>query len=106
MGAHYTLMFVLLEFDAWRPVAASAVGFGAGALTRFALSYAHIFAPTKGVRVAGFRFAVAIAAQLVANLALLATLTHQGVGVWPAQVATTLLMTVANYLVYRWWVFR
>jgi putative flippase GtrA len=26
--------------------------------------------------------------------------------VWPAQVLTTVLLTVVNYLVYRWWVFR
>jgi putative flippase GtrA len=52
------------------------------------------------------RFAVAIAAQLAANSALLAALTNGGVAVWPAQVATTILLTFGNYLVYRWWVFR
>jgi len=56
--------------------------------------------------VAGVRFVVAIAAQLAANSASLAGLTHAGLGVWPAQVLTTLLLTVVNYLVYRWWVFR
>jgi putative flippase GtrA len=33
-------------------------------------------------------------------------LTQQGIAVWPAQIATTVLLTVVNYLVYRWWVFR
>ena len=77
-----------------------------GAFTRFVLSYAHIFAPTRGVHVAGVRFVVAIAAQLAANSALLAAFTQAGVAVWPAQVSTTVLLTVVNYLVYRWWVFR
>ena len=63
-------------------------------------------APTQGVHAAGARFAIAIAAQLAANSALLALLTHQGIAVWPAQVATTVALTFANYLVYRWWVFR
>ena len=75
-------------------------------MTRFILAYAHIFTPSAGVHLAGMRFAVAIAAQLAANSALLAALTNGGVAVWPAQVATTILLTFGNYLVYRWWVFR
>jgi putative flippase GtrA len=105
VAAHYALMYALLRAGLG-PVSASACGFVAGAATRFALSYAHIFAPTQGVHAAGARFAVAIAAQLAANSALLAVLTQQGVTVWPAQVATTVVLTFVNYLVYRWWVFR
>jgi putative flippase GtrA len=105
VAAHYALMYALLRAG-FGPVAASACGFVAGAATRFALSYAHIFAPTQGVHAAGARFAVAIAAQLAANSALLASLTQQGVAVWPAQIATTVVLTFVNYLVYRWWVFR
>ena len=87
-------------------VPASAIGFIAGALTRFAFSYAHIFAPTQGVQAAGLRFVVAITAQLAANSGLLAAFTQAGMRVWPAQVLTTILLTAGNYLVYRWWVFR
>ena len=105
VAAHYALMYGLLRADL-SPVPASAIGFLAGALTRFAFSYAHIFAPTRGVHAAGVRFVVAIAAQLAANSALLAALTQTGVAVWPAQVLTTVLLTIVNYLVYRWWVFR
>jgi putative flippase GtrA len=105
VGAHYALMYGLLRAGL-APVPASAIGFGAGALTRFALSYRHIFTPTGGVHTAGVRFAVVIAVQLAANSALLAALTRAGIDVWPAQVATTVLLTFANYLVYRWWVFR
>lgn len=105
VGAHYALMYAMLRAGL-SAVPASAVGFVAGALTRFVFSYAHIFAPTRGVDVAGMRFAVAILAQLAANSALLAGLTAAGVAVWPAQITTTILLTFANYLVYRWWVFR
>jgi putative flippase GtrA len=105
VGAHYALMYGLLRAGAG-PVGASAIGFGAGALTRFVLSYSHIFSPRAGEHAAGARFAVAIAAQLHANSAVLAALTRAGVAVWPAQVATTALLTFVNYLVYRWWVFR
>jgi putative flippase GtrA len=105
VAAHYALMYAMLRAGL-SPVPASAVGFLAGALTRFVLAYAHIFAPTRGVHVAGVRFVVAIVAQLAANSALLAAFTQAGVAVWPAQVSTTVLLTVVNYLVYRWWVFR
>jgi putative flippase GtrA len=105
VAAHYALMYAVMRAGL-AAVPASAVGFMAGASTRFALSYAHIFAPSRGVQTAGLRFAVAIAAQLAANTGLLAALTGAGLTVWPAQVMTTILLTVVNYLVYRWWVFR
>ena len=105
VAAHYAVMYALIRMGL-APVAASAVGFCAGALTRFVTSYAHIFAPTRGVQAAGLRFVVTIGAQLAANSALLAALTGSGVAVWPAQVATTIALTFVNYLVYRWWVFR
>jgi putative flippase GtrA len=105
VAAHYATMYVLLRAGL-TPVPASAVGLLEGALTRFVASYAHIFTPTRGVHAAGARFAAAIAAQLAANSALLAALTHAGIAVWPAQVLTTIVLTFVNYLVYRWWVFR
>jgi putative flippase GtrA len=105
VGAHYALMYGALR-GGMAPVPASAIGFIAGALTRFIFSYAHIFVPTRGLQSAGMRFVVAITAQFVANAALLAAITQSGVSVWPAQVLTTVLLTIGNYLVYRWWVFR
>jgi putative flippase GtrA len=105
IAVHYSTMYGLITVGV-APVPASAAGFLGGALTRFVFGYAHIFAPTQGVNTAGLRFVVAIAAQLAANSALLGALTAIGAGVWPSQVATTILLTVVNYLVYRWWVFR
>ncbi|HTL77227.1 MAG TPA: GtrA family protein [Casimicrobiaceae bacterium] len=105
VAAHYAVMYGALRIG-FVPVAASAIGFGAGALVRFAFSYAHIFSPRSGVSAAGLRFVAALGAQLVANSALLAALTSAGIDVWPAQIATTVLLTFGNYLVYRLWVFR
>jgi putative flippase GtrA len=105
VAAHYAVMYAFVRTGV-AGVPASALGFVAGAFTRFALSYWHVFSPSRGVRVASLRFVVAIAAQLAANSALLASLLHLGVSLWPAQVATTILLTFANYLVYRLWVFR
>lgn len=105
VAVHYAVMYGALRID-FVPVVASGIGFGAGALVRFAFSYAHIFSPTSGVPVAGLRFVAALGAQLAANSALLAALTSAGIDVWPAQIATTVLLTFGNYLVYRLWVFR
>ena len=105
VAAHYTVMYALLR-TGMGGVPASAVGFLAGAVTRFALSYWHIFEPTRGVAVASVRFVVAIAAQLAANSALLAGLLALGASLWPAQIVTTIALTFGNYLAYRLWVFR
>jgi putative flippase GtrA len=88
------------------PLAGSAIGFCGGALTRFTLSYLRVFSPSHGLTIAGRRFVVALAAQALANTSLLALLLAAGLSVWPAQIATTILLTFANYAVYRLWVFR
>jgi len=105
VAAHYAVMYGLVR-SGMQGVAASAVGFGAGALTRFALSYWHVFAPSRGMTTAGARFVLAIALQLALNTLLLAGFLRIGWSLWPAQVTTTVLMTFGNYLVYRFWVFR
>jgi putative flippase GtrA len=105
VAAHYASMYALVR-GGMTGVPASTVGFMAGALTRFTLSYWHIFEPTRGVRVASLRFVVVIALQLFANSGLLALLLHAGVSLWPAQVTTTIALTFVNYLAYRLWVFR
>ena len=58
------------------------------------------------MRVASLRFVVVIALQMLANSALLALLLRAGISLWPAQVATTIVLTFVNYLAYRLWVFR
>ena len=105
VAAHYAAMYGFVQAGV-PGVPASALGFGAGALTRFALSYWHVFAPSRGMTVAGTRFAVAITLQLVGNTLLLSSFLRLGLSLWPAQITTTVLMTFANYLVYRLWVFR
>ena len=105
VAVHYAAMWAFMRAGL-QPVAASAAGFAGGALTRFALSYAGVFVPTRGVAHAGVRFAAAIALQLVLNSLLLSALLAAGVAVWPAQVAATIALTFVNFAIYRAWVFR
>jgi len=105
VAAHYAAMYAFLR-TGMSGVPASTLGFVAGASTRFALSYWHVFEPTQGMRVASLRFGVVIGLQMLANSALLALLLQLGLSLWPAQVATTIALTFANFLAYRLWVFR
>ena len=105
VAAHYAVMYAFVR-GGMAGVPASALGFLAGASTRFALAYWHIFAPTQGVKVASARFIVVNAVQLAVNSALLAALLEAGIALWPAQVTTTIVLTFGNYLAYRLWVFR
>jgi putative flippase GtrA len=105
VAAHYAVMYGLLKAGV-PGVPASGAGFLVGAMARFSLSYSRVFLPTRGVKVASARFVIVIALQLAANSALLAGLIELSVPLWPAQVLTTVLLTVGNYLAYRHWVFR
>lgn len=102
---HYTLMALLLNSDV-TPIVASSTGFCAGALTRFLTAYYNVFTPTGTVKAAVPKFLAALAGQAILNSLLLGTLMSTGMGVWWAQVSTTIFMTFLNYLVYRIWVFR
>jgi putative flippase GtrA len=103
--AHYSLMWILTQLG-MPAVPASAVGFAAGAVTRYSLSHYAVFTPAESVPVTLYRFLIALGAQMAANSLLLAGLLAQGLSVWVAQVSTTVLLTFANYVAYRLWVFR
>ena len=102
---HYGLMSLALRADA-APLVATSIGFIGGAVVRFLTAYFHVFAPSESVRFALPRFLLALAAQWALNVILLGGLMQTGLSVWVAQIATTILLTFVNYLVYRLWVFR
>jgi putative flippase GtrA len=105
VAVHYGILYVLLQFSV-PPLIATSIGFCGGALTRFVLAYYRVFAPTQGLTTAGWRFVVVIGVGMLANTALLGALLSLGVPLWPAQIATTILLTFGNYVAYRLWVFR
>lgn len=104
-AAHYTVMFILIR-GGMSGLLASTIGFGAGAITRFLLSYFHVFSPTSGVRKVMVRFALALAIQMVANSLLLSVLMAAGLLVWEAQITTTVALTIFTYIGGKLWVFR
>ena len=105
VAVHYGMLYVLLKVGV-PALVASGIGFCGGAVTRFALAYWRVFAPTHGLTTAGWRFVIVIGTGMIANTAILAALLELGIGVWPAQIATTILLTFGYYAAYRLWVFR
>ena len=105
VAVHYGMLYFLLKVGV-PALIASGIGFCGGAATRFALAYWRVFAPTHGLTTAGWRFVIVIGTGMIANTAMLAALLELGIGVWPAQIATTILLTFGNYVAYRLWVFR
>lgn len=104
VAVHYGVMALAMH-GGMPPVAASAIGFVAGALTRFYTAYFHVYAPTATVVRVAPRFVLALAAQLLANAAMLAALIALGMPVWWAQLITTVALAFASYFVHRLLVF-
>ncbi len=98
-------MWFALLFQLW-PVLATSIGFLGGATVRFFFSYFHIFEPEKDVRGALPHFVLSLLLQLALNAALLAVLLTLTTLVWPAQIATTIGLTIFNFLMYKYWVFK
>jgi putative flippase GtrA len=105
VAVHYAVMWVLLRVGA-EAVVASSVGFAFGALTRFFTAYYNVFEPTQKMRSTIPKFVLALAVQGLLNSVFLTGFMALGVALWYAQVATTVLMTFLNYVVYRLWVFK
>jgi putative flippase GtrA len=105
VAVHYAVMWALLRMGT-DALIASSVGFAFGALTRFFTAYYNVFEPTQKVRTTIPKFVLALAAQGVLNSVFLTAFMEIGLALWYAQVATTVLMTFLNYIVYRLWVFK
>lgn len=105
VSVHYGLMACLLHFE-FTPVAASSLGFIAGALTRFFTAYYNVYTPVANISLVFPKFLLALAIQFVLNSLMVFELIGMGIGIWSSQVVTTVLLTFGNYLVYRLWVFR
>ncbi|MBE9549946.1 MAG: GtrA family protein [Proteobacteria bacterium] len=104
-AAHYAVMLIILSWQHW-PIVATSLGFIVGAITRFVFSYYHIFEPESHVTGALLRFLVLLGIQMAVNAGLLALLLTTNLSVWPAQIITTVLLTVVNFIMAKYWVFK
>lgn len=106
-GAHYVVMVALVQWAGWWEVAASSVGFLAGAAVKYPLNYWVVFRSSADHGSALVRFAIGLAVGFALNGAILAALLATlDVHYLVSQVLTTGVVTVVNYLLARNWIFR
>ncbi len=104
-AAHYTVMWLALSAQLL-PALATTIGFVVGATTRFLFCYFHIFEPERDVAKALPHFLLALTLQMLINAGLLALFLSVDLPVWPSQVLVTGILTVFNFMAYKFWVFK
>ena len=106
-GSHYAVMVALVQWAGWWEVAASSVGFLAGALVKYPLNYWVVFKSSTAHGRALARFAVGLGIGFALNGAILALLLATlDVHYLVSQVLTTGVVTLVNYLLARNWIFH
>jgi putative flippase GtrA len=103
---HYGLLVAGVEALGLDPVPAALIGYAAGGLVSYRLNRRHTFASARPHAEAGWRFAAVALVGLGVTFALMAALTRRlGLPYLPAQVATTALILVWNFVANRLWTF-
>jgi putative flippase GtrA len=106
-GTHYLVMVALVHWAGWWEVAASSVGFLAGAAVKYPLNYWVVFRSSAAHGKAIVRFAIGLAIGFALNGAILALLLATlDVHYLVSQVLTTGMVTLVNYLLARNWIFH
>ena len=106
-ASHYATTIAAVELGGIVPLAASALGFGVGALVKYALNYFVAFRSAAPHSAAVPRFVVIVAVMFALNAAFFMVF-HQWLGLhyMVAQVLTTIMLIPPGYLMSRLWVFR
>lgn len=105
--AHYGTLICLVELVALRAVAASALGFTAGALVNYSLNYRITFRSDKAHREAMAKFFTVALVGLGLNTAIMALATEVlALHYLLSQVLATGMVLVWNFTGNRLWTFR
>lgn len=111
--AHYGVMYALIT-QGVSALFATFIGFFFGAAIKFYFSHTTIFPNNRSHRDALIRFSFALILQAGLNVILFKIFSHLPYptsltniidATWFAQILSTGVQTVINYLVYRYWVF-
>jgi putative flippase GtrA len=106
-ASHYATTIALVELGGIAPLLATTVGFGVGALVKYALNYFVAFRSAAPHSAAVPRFVLTVGAMFALNVAFF-SLFHERLGLhyMIAQVLTTGMLIPPGYLMSRLWVFR
>jgi len=104
-GAHYLTLAALVHAG-WPPTPATALGAVVGALLNYLLNYRYTFNSELAHRIAAARFMAIAGVGWLLNAGVFHLLYQAtGLGLWPAQIATTALVLAWNFAGNRWWTF-
>jgi putative flippase GtrA len=104
-AAHYSVLYVLVEYYAISPVMASGWGALAGLFINYVLNYRLTFKSTQSHRQTFPKFAAIALLGLAVNLVLMSLLTPRFYYLL-AQIITTLVVLIWNFLANRFWTFQ
>lgn len=106
-AVQYGVLYGLVEWLGSNPVLASAIGMILGAITNYILNYVYTFNSTKKHAETAPKFFTVAAFGLALNTSMMAlAIQHWQLHYLLAQVLSTLLVLVWNFLANRYWTFR
>ena len=105
-GTHYAVMASLVRWGGIPEVAATCVGFIAGAIVKYPLNYRMVFSSHERHRRAVPRFVASLVISFVLNALVFAGLLRVLDAYYMvAQVLTTGIVLLVNFALARYWVF-
>jgi putative flippase GtrA len=106
-SAHYAVMIGLRELAHAPVIPSTLTGYVVGGVTNYILNRRHTFATDRTHGEAGWRFALVAATGFFMTWALMALLVEKlGIPYILAQMFTTGLILVFNFIVHRMWTFK
>lgn len=103
---HFTVLTILVELVELNPTVATSIGFVLGSIVNYTLQYHWTFDADGPHHVMFTRYAAVTATTLSINAALFWTFTNIfGIHYLIAQVMSTGMMVVVNYLINRYYTF-
>lgn len=104
--AHFGTLIGLVEGAGVNPVPATLIGFVAGGVVSYSLNRSMTFASTRPHREATWRFALVAGGGFALTFALMYVFIHRfALPYLPAQVVTTGIVLVWNFLGNKLWTF-
>ena len=105
-GVQYLVLIGLVQFVGINATVASCVGYASGAVVNYSLNYRFTFNSGRNHRDAIWRYVLLVASGFTLNgLLMFGAVELLKTHYLPAQLATTGLLLLFNFLVSRWWVF-
>ena len=105
-AGHYATLIMLVELIHLNPTFSSFLGAIVGAAINYLLNYKYTFRSSKPHHIAASKFMLIAAIGAGINTLLMYTFTHlAGIYYLLAQIITTLLVLIWNFLLNKMWTF-